>query len=178
MIRTLALAGAATLLVASAAPASAQAYRPGPPAAAASTRDFVTAAAQSDEFERRAGRLAQSMARSRGVRDFGAMMVQDHTKTTRGLQDAIRKSGRPVPPPPALTGAHQGMLAQLRNAGRGFDGLYLQQQVQAHQEALGLTQGYARSGDNPFIRDAARSTVPLVQGHLRMAQDLQATVRR
>ena len=80
------------------------------------------------------------MARSRGVRDFGTMMVQDHTKTTRGLQDAIRKSGRPVPPPPPLTGAQQGMLGQLKNAGRGFDFIYLQQQVQAHQEALGLMQ--------------------------------------
>jgi len=178
MIRTLALASAATLLVASAAPAMAQSYRPGPPPPAVSTRDFVTTAAQSDEFERRAGRLAQTMALSHRVRDFGGMMVQAHTQTTRGLQDAIRKSGRPVPPLPPLTGAQQGMLAQLRNAGRGFDFVYLRQQVQAHQEALGLMQGYARSGDNPFIRDAARSTVPVVQQHLKMAQDLQATVRR
>ncbi len=177
MIRTLALAGAATLLVASAAPASAQPYRQGPPAAG-STRDFVTAAAQSDEFERRSGRLAQDTARSRRVREFGGMMVQDHMMTTRSLQNAIRRSGRPVPPPPPLRPDQRGMLDQLRNAGRDFDFVYLRQQVQAHQEALGLMQDYARGGDNPLIRDAARTAVPVVQQHLRMAQDLQASVRR
>ena len=177
MIRTLALASAAALLVASSAPASAQPYRQGPPAAV-STRDFVTAAAQSDEFERRAGRLAQDMARSRRVRGFATMMVQDHTMTTQNLKAAIRRTGREPPPPPPLTADQQGMLGQLRDAGRGFDFAYLQQQVQAHQQALDLLQGYARGGDNAIIRDAARGTIPLVRRHLRMAQDLQASVRR
>ena len=177
MIRTLAVVGATTLLLATSAPVFAQPAPP-PGAPGVSTRDFVTSAAQSDEFERREGHMAQTMARSHRVQAFGAMMVRDHTKSTQDLQGALRRAGRPVPPPPPLTTDQMGMLDQLRHAGPGFDGVYLQQQVQAHQQALGLLQGYARGGDNPILRDAARQTIPMVRHHLMMAQDLQATVRR
>ena len=177
MIRTLAAASAAATLAAIAAPVYAQ---PAPPPAAAvtSTHDFVTAAAQSDEYERRAGRMAESMARSPRVKAFGARMVHDHTMTTRNLQAALRRAGKPVPPPPPLTPDQQGMLDQLKSAGPSFDSTYIQQQVRAHQQALALLQGYAHSGDNPIIRDAARKTLPLIRHHLMMAQNLQATVRR
>lgn len=189
MIRTLAFAGAAALLMAAAAPASAQ-YRAGPPpgpppGGAASdefrgerTQHFVTAAAQSDEYERRAGRMAQRMAVSNRVREFGGMMVQDHTKTTEDLKAAIRRSGHTPPPPPPLRADQQSMLDQLRGARRGFDFAYLSQQVQAHQEALRLMQDYASTGHNPALREAAQQTVPLIQHHLEMAQRLQGSVRR
>lgn len=171
MIRTLAFAGAVALMAAAGAPAFAQ------PAPVTSTRDFVTAAAQSDAFERRAGHMAETMARSPRVKSFGARMVRDHTMTTRNLQAALRKAGKPVPPPPMLSPDQQQMLGQLKGSGAGFDAAYLQQQVQAHQQALALLQGYAQGGDNPIIRGAARKTIPLVQHHLMMAQQLQATVR-
>lgn len=184
MIRTFAFAGAAALLVASAAPAFAQ-HRDGPPPGAASdefrndnTQHFVMAAAQTDEYERRAGRLAQQMGVSNRVRDFGGMMVTDHTRTTQDLKAAIRRANHTPPPPPPLTDAQQRMLGELRNAGRGFDFVYLRQQVQAHQEALSLMQDYAATGRNPVLRDAARQTVPLVRHHLEMAQRLQDHVRR
>ncbi len=159
MIRTLAFAGGAALFVSTAAPAFAQ-YGPHPainqpPVAHAAPSDkfggeraehFVTAAAQSDEFERRAGHMAERLAVSPRVREFGSMMVQAHTKTTQDLQAAIRRTGHSVPPPPALTGAQQRMLEQLRTSGGNFDFVYLQQQVQAHQEALGLMQDFVREG--------------------------------
>jgi putative membrane protein len=171
VIRTLALASAAALMLSATVPAFAQ------PAPVTSTRDFVTAAAQSDEFERRAGHMAENLARSPRVKSFGARMVRDHTMTTRNLKAALRKAGKPVPPPPALSPGQQQMLGRLKSSGAGFDATYLQQQVQAHQQAMGLLQGYAQGGDNPVIRDAARKTIPLVQHHLMMAQQLQATVR-
>lgn len=146
--------------------------------AGARTQHFVTAAAQTDEYERRAGHLAERMGMSPRVREFGTMMVQDHTKTTQDLQAAIRRTGHTVPPPPPLTGRQQQMLAQLKGAGRGFDMVYLQQQVQAHEQALDLMQTYAREGHNPILKDAAAQTAPLVKHHLDMAQGLQGSVRR
>lgn len=139
------------------------------------TPDFIKAAAQTDAFERREGHLAEKRAFDPKVRDFGAMMVRDHTKTTAGLKAAIRKSHMPVPPPPALTDDQVQMLAALKGLhGADFDKAYLDQQVQAHQKALGVMQAYANSGAAPAIRDAAAQTVPLVQHHLQMAQSLSA----
>jgi putative membrane protein len=45
-------------------------------------------------------------------------------------------------------------------------------QIQAHQQALQLHQGYASGGDTPALRTAATNIVPVVQNHLTMLQSL------
>jgi putative membrane protein len=105
------------------------------------------------------------------VRNFGQMMVRDHTNTTMALKLAIRRAGLPPPPPPQLTPDQQSNVAALKGLrGRDFDRTYLQQQIQAHRTALGVMQAYAAGGDNRTLRKAAASTVPIVKHHLAMAQ--------
>lgn len=162
MLKTLtaAAAFAAGLSVASAQPATAPMSAP----------DFVTAAGQSDQFEIQEGQLAEQMG-SPVVKRFGARMVRDHTKTTAALMRAVQRSGMEPPPPPPLRPDQEAMLAQLQGlSGPAFDRAYVAQQIQSHQEALTLQSSYAQSGDASAIRAAARSAVPIVRMHLRMAQ--------
>jgi putative membrane protein len=141
------------------------------------TMDFITKAAQSDEFERREGRLAEGRARSPQVRHFAAEMVSAHTATTAGLKAAVRRAGMTPPPPPPLSPDQNRMIGALNAThGRDFDKLYVNQQIQAHQDALGVIQGYAQTGRPGPIRDAAAKTVPIVQQHLGMAHDLQSHI--
>jgi len=166
MIRRLALAGIAAASLAGAAHAQ--------PAPDPMTADFITKAAQSDEFERREGRLAEQHAHNPHVRQFAREMVAAHTQTTIGLKAAVHRAGMTAPPMPPLSDAQGQMIAALRGAhGGDFDRTYMDQQVQAHQEALGGMQGYAQSGHPGPIRDAAQKTAPLVQHHLDMAKALQ-----
>lgn len=138
------------------------------------TPDFIKAAAQTDKFERDEGRLAETQAGSTKVKDFGREMVAAHTKTTAALKAAIAKAGLPPPAPPTLTQEQASNLATLRGLhGAAFDKAYIAQQIQAHQTALGVMQAYAASGDNAVIRKAAADTVPIVQSHLGMAQQLK-----
>ena len=138
------------------------------------TGEFVKAAAQTDEFERQEGRLAAREGASPRVRDFGQMMVTDHTRTTEALKAALKKAGLSVPPPPALSERQTQDLGALRGLhGAAFDKAYLTQQIAAHQAALGVMQGYAASGENPVLRQAAANTVPVVRHHLEMAQQIQ-----
>ena len=147
------------------------------PTAPMSTPQFITAASQSDEFEIQEGQMASSMGKSAGVRKFGAEMVRDHTKTTDNLHKAIMKAGMQVPPPPPLRADQRQMVAQLQTmSGADFDKGYLQQQVQAHKEALMIHQNYSQDGDTPAIKAAAAKTVPIVQSHLQMAQQLQSSM--
>lgn len=163
MFRTIALATVASLSVT--APALAQ------PGGALPTPQFIGAAASTDEFERQEGRMAERQAASPRVRSFGQMMVRDHTNTTMALKLAIRRAGLPPPPSPQLTPDQQSNLAALRGLrGRDFDRAYIQQQIQAHQTALGVMQAYAAGGDNRTLRKAAASTVPIVKHHLAMAR--------
>jgi putative membrane protein len=102
-------------------------------------------------------------------------MVTAHTRTTQALEAAIRRAGMTPPPPPGLTDDQSRMIADLRAAhGDQFDKVYVDQQIRAHQDALGLMQGFAQTGQPGPIRDAAAKTAPLVQHHLDMATALQS----
>ncbi len=176
MIKAVLMAGALSL--AAAAGASAQtdpsSVVSSDPSATITTSQFITMASQSDEFEIQEGRMAQSMGHSSAVRQFGAKMVRDHTMTTNNLHKAIMKAGLDVPPPPPLKPQQTQMVAQLQGlSGAAFDKAYLQQQIQSHQEALALQQGYSKNGDVPAIKAASAKTVPIVQRHLDMAMQMQ-----
>lgn len=140
------------------------------PMAPMATPDFVTAAGQSDQFEIQEGRMAEKMG-SPAVKRFGARMVRDHTKTTATLMKAVKRSGMQPPPPPPLRPDQADMMGQLQGlSGPDFDKAYIAQQVKSHEEALALQSSYAQSGDTPAIKAAARSAVPIVKMHLKMAE--------
>ena len=46
-------------------------------------------------------------------------------------------------------------------------------QVDAHKDAVSLFQRYAKGGDNPDLKDWAGKTLPALQHHLEMAQNLK-----
>lgn len=133
---------------------------------------YVGMAAASDMYEIQSSQLARSRAASPAVRDFAQMMIADHTNTTQQLMAAARASGMP-PMTPALLPMQAQMLSQLRSAsGPGFDRLYLDQQVQAHQMALALHSNYAQNGDAPPLRQVAATATPIVQHHLDRVRQL------
>jgi len=134
---------------------------------------YLAMAGSSDQFEIQSGQLAQSMSQNPAIRQFGGMLVTDHTRSTQMLMAAAQAAGIAVPPP-MLMPQHQAMLDQLRAAGMGagFDMAFQQAQIQAHQEALQLHQNYAASGDVPGLRATAGQIVPVVQMHLQQIQSM------
>ncbi len=79
--------------------------------------------------------------------------------------------------PTQLDPQHQQKLQQLQQAqGAAFDRLYAQQQLEAHRTAVDMFQNYGRSGDNAQLRQFAERTLPVLQGHLRKAQQLETAV--
>jgi putative membrane protein len=151
-------------------PAGAMAGDPSNPMMAAGN---VPMAASSDQFEIQSGQMALQMSQNPAIRQFAQMLIQDHQQTTASLMAAAQSAGLP-PPPPTLLPQHQALLDQLRGAsGPNFDVAFRDAQVQAHQQALQLHQGYASGGDVPALRQVAATAVPVIQNHLNMAQQLQ-----
>jgi len=132
---------------------------------------FVDMAAASDMFEVEAGKLAGQMGTAQEVKDFAAMMVADHTKSSADLKAAAAE-GEGVTVNPRMTAKQQSDLDALRAAGTGFDALYKQQQVAAHEQALAMLRGYAANGDVQALKDFAGKTAPVVEGHLEHARGL------
>ena len=134
---------------------------------------YVTAAGQSDKFEIMEGKLAVKMGASEKVRAFGHKMITDHTKSTMKVMAAAKKSGLPKMPPPMLRPDQQDMVAQLKAvSGPAFDSLYVQQQMQSHQQALMLQQNYAQNGTDKHLKMVATKIVPVVQEHISMLQSM------
>jgi putative membrane protein len=138
----------------------------------ATPQGFVTMAASSDMYEVEAGKLAQEMGESQETKDFGAMMEKDHTASSEKLKAAVAEGGATLSVPPQMLPKHQQQLDALRSAGDNFDGVYAQQQVAAHQEALNLLESQAGSGTVASLKAFAAEAAPIVEGHLEQARAL------
>jgi putative membrane protein len=160
--------------------ASCQSNPPPPPAEPVAVVDptnplfapgFLAQAASSDLFEIQSSQMALQMSSNPAVRNFANMLIADHTRLSQATMAAARSAGI-VPPPPAILPPQQAMLSQLSTAGPNFDVAFRDVQITAHQQALGLMQNYAASGDVPALRTAAQQAIPAIQMHLSQAQML------
>jgi putative membrane protein len=160
----------AALMAAFATPAAAQgvafAPAPAPMLVPMTSEGFRAMALQSDSFEIQSSQLARQRSRNPAVRSFAQRMIRDHSMTSQAL-------GVPPGSAVALDARHATMLNQLASAsGRAFDALYVQMQVMAHQEAVGMFAAFAQGGTDPAMRAFAQQVLPSLQMHLAMAQRL------
>jgi putative membrane protein len=141
---------------------------------APSTADFVNKAADSDLYEVAAGKLASEKGQSDAVKQFGAHMVEAHTKTSEELKGIVASEKLDVKLPTEPDKKHAGMLKALADAKPAeFDALYIKQQVKAHTKAEKLFDAYAEGGDNEALKQFAANVLPMVQQHLKDVQKLQ-----
>ncbi len=161
---------AIALLVGAALASTAAAQDPG----SRRTREFVQAAGESDTFEIMEAYTALAQSTDPDVRAFAQRMIADHSQTSASLRQATQRAG--FRPPPMQVGTAQApMLAALQSArGHDFDKMYWKQQALSHRSALTVEQQYAATGDTPAIRQTAAATVPLIQSHLAMAEQMSA----
>ena len=130
------------------------------------TGAYVVQAANSDMYEIQAGELAAKNGQSQAVKDFGRMMVTDHTKSSQDMKAVVTRANLGTQPPARLDAEHQAMIDRLKAAkGEAFDREYMTQQMAAHRKALALHQGYAQSGDNAELKGFATQVIPVVQKH-------------
>lgn len=135
-------------------------------AAPVSTAAYVEQAAMSDMFEIQAGELAASSGQSQKVKDFGRMMVTDHTKSSQDMKAMVGKTDPAVQLPARLDRENMAMIDRLKAAkGEAFDREYMSQQMAAHRKALALHQGYAQGGDNNDLKGFATQVIPVIQKH-------------
>jgi putative membrane protein len=137
-----------------------------------STQDFVTEAAQSDMFEIQASQAALGSTNAK-VKAFAAKMIADHNKTTAELKTMVGAGGVNVQLPNGMSSSQQSMLTTLHGLhDTAFDSQYESDQVSGHKDAVSLFQRYGKDGDNAKLKAWAASTLPTLQQHLDIAQNL------
>lgn len=137
-----------------------------------STDDFVKEVATSDMFEIESNKLGEEKGNAQ-EKAFAKQMVTDHTKTSTELKSMVTGGKVKATLPTTLDNSHQSKLDKLKGAsGKDFSSDFDSYQVSAHKDAVSLFERYAKGGDNPELKDWAGKTLPTLQHHLQMAQDL------
>jgi putative membrane protein len=139
-----------------------------PPAGAADSPDaaFYKKAAEGGIAEIEAGKLAQQKSSNSQVKDFGAMMVKDHTAAGEKLKSIADSKGITLPSDSSVAQmADKAKLEVL--SGDTFDKSYIKGQISAHQDTIALFQKEIASGQDPDAKSFATKTLPTVRAHLK-----------
>jgi putative membrane protein len=136
------------------------------------TEDFIMEASASDVFEIESSKLALQKGND-ATKAFAQQMVTDHEKTTAELK-ALLASGKVQGNPVAtLTEDFKEEVDELAKLdGDNFSEEYIDDQVEAHEDAVDLFKRYAEEGENAELKSWAAKTLPALQHHYQMAQDL------
>ncbi|MFM0044354.1 DUF4142 domain-containing protein [Paraburkholderia sediminicola] len=160
----------ASLMVVATA-ASAQTAPAAPDAARIHAADqaFIADATKDVATQRDAARIATSRSTDRDVKAFAERVSNDNAKISDALRAASPR-GVDVPkndPDPAV-------LASINNLrGVDFDKTYIEQVALAgEQRTLSAFQAEIASGRDEQLKDVAKKSLPTIQEHYAMAQDL------
>jgi putative membrane protein len=167
---TIAAAAAATALLLGPAAAFAQAPSD------AQIADIVLVA---DQVDIDAGRLAESRGHSADVRSFGKEMVTDHSAVNQQATDLAKKLNLTPEPSATSKSLSAGGAANLKDLrrlhGAAFDKAYVDHEVAYHQQVIdAIKSTLIPNAQNAQLKQLLQSGLPLFEGHLEHAQQIQS----
>jgi len=160
-------------VVASGQQAPAPATRPTgkPPALASGDREFIQTVAKGGMAEVALGELAGARAANADVKQFGLRMVQDHGKANEELAQLARD--KRVEPPKEVDRTQKSVHDRLAKlSGDAFDRAYVQEMLKDHQKDVADFRTESKSGKDADVKAWASKTLPTLEEHLKMVQDL------
>jgi putative membrane protein len=126
---------------------------------------FYKKAAEGGISEVEQGKLAQERGNSQAVKDFGAMMVKDHSAANDRLKSIADSKGISLPGSASMAQmATKGKLEVLK--GDTFDKSYVKGMVKDHEEDIKEFEKEAREGQDPEAKAFASKTLPTLRAHL------------
>ncbi len=138
--------------------------------------DFMEEAALGGLMEVELGKYAQQNAVNPRVRNFGAMMVKDHSKANDELKALAAKKN--ILLPTALDEAHLRKLNNLKEKkGADFDKAYMDEMLDDHQKDTDKFKRHAEDGMDPDIRTFASKTLPVLLMHQDSARTINDALK-
>lgn len=127
--------------------------------------DFAVTAANGGMMEVEMGNYAQQNAVSKRVKDFGAMMVKDHTKAIEELK-SIAASKNISLPAGIGNDAQKNMEDLMKKKGNDFDKAYMNMMLDDHKKDVKEFEKAAKDCKDPEIKTFAGKTLPVLLVHL------------
>ncbi len=138
-----------------------------------SDQQFVDFAGQTDMVEANLGQVAESVAAKQDVKDYGQMLVTDHTKDYGDLIAAAHQANLTVPT--AIDAEHNKKMIDpfQKLKGAAFDRKYGHEMVEGHTKAIAVYKEEATGAESPAIRSYAQAALPVLEKHLEGAKALE-----
>jgi putative membrane protein len=132
---------------------------------------FYEDAAQSNLAEVEQGRLAQVKGQSQSVKDFGAMMVKEHSAANDKLRELVSRKGVELP---GTSGVRQeSNKAKLDVlSGDFFDKSYIKGMIKAHRSDIEAFKIEVSAGHDPDGKRYAAAMLPTLEEHLRNIEQI------
>ena len=136
-------------------------------------RHFAEHAMAGGMMEVQLGKLADQRAASASVKTFGQRMVTDHSKANQRLSEI--GSGLGLKPPAELPREQSRTVEKLAGlSGAEFDRAYMAAMIDDHKKDIGEFRKQAEKGENAQLKSFAQDSVPILEQHLRLAEDTQS----
>lgn len=135
-------------------------------------QDFLTKAANSNQFEIALGTQALKQSENEGIVQYGQTLINDHTKVLEELQEAAVAKKLAMP-----NGLEENQASILKSlsvlSGADFDNAFKDVMIKTHEGAIALFEDAANNLNDPEFRNWAAEKVPLLRSHLEKARSLQ-----
>jgi putative membrane protein len=133
---------------------------------------FINEAASGGMAEVELGQMAQTKATDPQVKEFGAMMVQDHTKANDELKALAEKKNITLPATPSEQ--QRKVKDELSTkSGKDFDNAYVLNMVKDHKKDIKLFEDASKKVDDPELKAFIVKTLPTLRMHLTHVQAIE-----
>jgi putative membrane protein len=134
------------------------------------SQKFIKSAIQGDIAEIDIGKLAQEKSQNEAVKQYGAMLVKDHSEHKAKAEEVASQLG--VQPPTGSSVGSKATYAKLKVlSGTTFDRSFAKSMVKDHQEDIKEFQKESSKSD--AAGKLAKESLPTLQKHLQAAQSLE-----
>jgi putative membrane protein len=135
----------------------------------AADEQYLQTSISGDRFEIIGGKLAEKKSKNPAVLKAARTIVTDHTKS---LSDAIKLAHElKIDVPSAPTPSEVWELKVVAAAkGKAFNVLYSSLEVYDHVQDIDETGTEVSDGTNSKVRDDAKTELPMLRKHLRLAR--------
>ena len=132
---------------------------------------FYKKAAEGGLFEVDTGNQAAKSSNNQQIKDFGSMLVTDHTAANDKLKALAASKNISLP-----TSATMGQMAQKAKldvlTGDTYDKSFIKTQIKAHQQTIAVFKKEIGTGQDADAKAFATATLPTLKKHLKQAQSL------
>lgn len=136
--------------------------------------DFSVEAANGSMTEIQLAALAKTKAVNKRVKDFAAMMLEDHNKLNAELKRIA--TAKNITLPEALSNETKNMIDRLNKKEKSdFDRAYMNMMVKDHKKDVAEFKRMAKDSKDPALREFVKEALPILQKHLDSAKAIDKT---